>query len=393
MAEPAIHDFRRLPRIDPAWRLPTEAELPCEDDEPLAESDYQLEPLGYAFYGLRGHYAERADVAVHAAMFVHCLRVDEHGEVRLNQAAGKPIADRLAPDVFVVFGVPSRRRDSYVACDEGKPPDFVLEVLSESTWRRDMGARKTIYERMGVQEYWILDPLDAYVDPPPLKGFRLIGNRYEPIAPMPGSGIVYASEALGLELRLSDGGFRIRDPATGEDLRGPTELAEALAGLHPSKNPPRSYGQRMQPDCEAEPRSRKPAGLHPSKNPPRSYGQRMQPDCEAEPRSRKLDAETTARGREEVLRREIEAANRRERTAHNDGEMARRLAEAKPIEAQAALLRTETALRQAESALDEAQARRLDAEARHRDAETAAQQDAERIAQLEAQLQRQTGDR
>ena len=38
MAEPAIRDFARLPRIDPTWRLPTEAELPCEDDEPLSGS-------------------------------------------------------------------------------------------------------------------------------------------------------------------------------------------------------------------------------------------------------------------------------------------------------------------------------------------------------------------
>ena len=274
MAEPAIHDFPRLPRIDPAWRLPTEAELPYEDDEPLAESDYQLVPLGYAFYGLRARYAHRRDVAVQADMFVHYLRVDEHGEVQLDQN-GQPIIDRLAPDVFVVFGVPNRMRDSYVTYGEGKPPDFVLEVLSESTWRRDMGVKKTIYERMGVQEYWILDPVGTYVDPPPLKGFRLIGDHYEPIDPMPGGGIVYASEVLGLELRIADGVFRIRDPGTGTDLNG-------------------------------------------------------------------------------------------------------------PIEAQAALQRTETALRQAESARDEAEAGRLEAEVGHRDTEAAAQQAAERLAELEA---------
>ena len=283
MAEPAIHDFPRLPRIDPAWRLPTEAELPYEDDEPLAESDYQLEPLGYAFYGLRGHYAERADVAVHADMFVHYLRVDEHGEVRLDPG-GRPIVDRLAPDVFVVFGVPNRKRDSYVTYGEGKPPDFVLEVLSSSTWRRDMGVKKAIYERMGVQEYWILDPVGTHVDPPPLKGFRLIGDRYEPVVPMPGGGIVYASEVLGLELRLADGLLRIRDPATDEDLYG-------------------------------------------------------------------------------------------------------------PIEARAALKRTRTALRQSERARDKAEARRLEAEAGRRDPEAATQQAAERIAELEALLQRQTDDR
>ena len=35
-----------------------------------------------------------------------------------------------------------------------------------------------------------------------------------------------------------------------------------LAGLRPGKNPPRSDGQRMQPHCEARPRSRKLADLH-----------------------------------------------------------------------------------------------------------------------------------
>ena len=327
MAEPAIRDRPRLPRIDPAWRLPTEAELPYEDDEPLAETDYQLEPLGYAFYGLRGHYAGRADVAVHADMFVHYLRVDEHGEVRLDED-GRPIVDRLAPDVFVVFNVSNRKRNSYVTYDEGKPPDFVLEVLSESTWRRDMGAKKTIYQNMGVLEYWILDPVDAYVDPPPLKGFRLIGEHYEPIPPIPGVGIAYASDVLGLELRLADGVFRIRDPTTGEDLRDPVELAEAL------------------------------------------------------------EAETKARGREEVLRREIEAAYRREKAAQNEEAVARQQAEAQ-------LQRTEAAHHEAESARAKAEASRLEAEAGRSNerrarmaAEAAAQQAAERVAELEARLQR-----
>ncbi|MCY4014560.1 MAG: hypothetical protein OXG82_17805 [Gammaproteobacteria bacterium] len=136
MAEPAIRDFPRLPRIDPAWRLPTEAELPYEDDELLAETDYQLEPLGYAFYGLRGHYAQRADVAVQAGMFVHYLRVDEHGEVLLD-AHGKPIVDRLAPDVFVVFDVSNRKRNSYVTYDE----EAVARQQAEAQLQRTEAAR------------------------------------------------------------------------------------------------------------------------------------------------------------------------------------------------------------------------------------------------------------
>ena len=121
--------------------LPGEADLPYEDDEPLAESDYQLEPLDYAYNGLSTWFLDREDVAVQADMFVHYLVVGE---------GGKRERRMLAPDVFVIFGVPKRQRFSYVVWDEGKPPDFVLEILSGSTWRRDTVDKKAIYEAMGV---------------------------------------------------------------------------------------------------------------------------------------------------------------------------------------------------------------------------------------------------
>lgn len=38
------------------------------------------------------------------------------------------------------------------------PPDFIVEILSPSTRRRDLGAKRTLYERFGVPEYWLLDP-------------------------------------------------------------------------------------------------------------------------------------------------------------------------------------------------------------------------------------------
>jgi Uma2 family endonuclease len=37
-------------------------------------------------------------------------------------------------------------------------PAFVLEALSPSTARNDLGRKFAAYERYGVQEYWILDP-------------------------------------------------------------------------------------------------------------------------------------------------------------------------------------------------------------------------------------------
>jgi Uma2 family endonuclease len=55
--------------------------------------------------------------------------------------------------------------DVMIVCDKNKidrgfikgAPDFVLEVLSESTRRMDMLYKTNIYAKAGVKEYWILD--------------------------------------------------------------------------------------------------------------------------------------------------------------------------------------------------------------------------------------------
>ena len=46
-------------------------------------------------------------------------------------------------------------------------PDMVVEVLSRSTRKNDLTVKKDTYEKFGVKEYWIVDPLmkiiDAYI--------------------------------------------------------------------------------------------------------------------------------------------------------------------------------------------------------------------------------------
>lgn len=42
-------------------------------------------------------------------------------------------------------------------------PDFVVEILSHSTMRRDLTVKKNIYERNGIREYWIINPWDKSV--------------------------------------------------------------------------------------------------------------------------------------------------------------------------------------------------------------------------------------
>ena len=43
-------------------------------------------------------------------------------------------------------------------------PDMVVEVLSYSTRKKDLGVKKDTYEAQGVREYWIIDPWAKIVD-------------------------------------------------------------------------------------------------------------------------------------------------------------------------------------------------------------------------------------
>jgi Uma2 family endonuclease len=39
-------------------------------------------------------------------------------------------------------------------------PDIVVEILSPSTAYHDLRRKKDVYEKTGVQEYWVIDPID-----------------------------------------------------------------------------------------------------------------------------------------------------------------------------------------------------------------------------------------
>lgn len=60
-------------------------------------------------------------------------------------------------------------RDDYVF----GAPDLVVEILSQSTGRKDKTVKKTLYERFGVKEYWMVDPVYRTVDQ-----FLLEGSKY-----------------------------------------------------------------------------------------------------------------------------------------------------------------------------------------------------------------------
>ena len=185
---------------------PAAIDYPTSDGKPLAENDAQARAILYAFGALRVHYEARSDVYVSADLLIYY----EEGNPRVS----------VAPDVFVVFGVEDRMRGNYKVWEEGKGPDFVLEVASANTWREDVGPKRTAYARLGVREYFLFDPTGEHYAPR-LQGYRLVDGEYERLTAVESLDrtLAMSSEVLGLELRSKAGGeMRFRDPSTGEDL-------------------------------------------------------------------------------------------------------------------------------------------------------------------------------
>lgn len=78
--------------------------------------------------------------------------------------------DIVEPDLlFVATGRLSIITPQYI---QG-PPDLVIEILSETTRRRDEVVKRKLYERFGVAEYWVVDPELETV-----KCYRLDFRRY-----------------------------------------------------------------------------------------------------------------------------------------------------------------------------------------------------------------------
>ena len=138
-------------------------------------------------------------------------------------------AEQFVPDVVVTFGVNSQaivERNGYVISEVGKPPDFVLEVASRSTGRRDYTVKRDGYAGYGVQEYWRFDHTGGRFHDAALAGDTLVEGQYQSLPiHIDANGLIWGrSLVLGLDLCWEDGEFRLRNPSTGEYLPTPSEM-------------------------------------------------------------------------------------------------------------------------------------------------------------------------
>jgi Uma2 family endonuclease len=122
---------------------------------------------------------------------------------------------KFAADAMVVKDCDPYPRRVFKIWDEGRVPSAVFELVSRGTKRDDLEFKPGLYERLGIGEYFLYDPLGEEIRPQ-LQGFRLTPAGYEPIRP-DSAGRLHSTE-LGLWLRVEDSDLVLYDTATGEKL-------------------------------------------------------------------------------------------------------------------------------------------------------------------------------
>jgi Uma2 family endonuclease len=141
-----------------------------------ARKFYEIDnpPVDYAEYAMIEERVQVIDGEVYemsSPTVNHQSAALEIGHQLKTQLKGKPCRPFIAPlDVRLFYKADNSdttivQPDVMVVCDKNKidrgfikgSPDFILEVLSDSTRRMDMFYKTNVYAKAGVKEYWILD--------------------------------------------------------------------------------------------------------------------------------------------------------------------------------------------------------------------------------------------
>lgn len=170
---------------------------PEADGVPLGETESHILAILHLFSALRFHLQGRPGTYVGA-------------DLLLYYEEGDP-TQVVVPDVFVAEGVKPGRRRTWKVWEEQASPRVVIEVTSKRSRVEDLGAKKLLYEDLGVEEYFVFDPLGEYLVPR-LQGFR---REAEHLVPMPATDTgELTSSLLAVDLVPEDDLLRIRSHAT-----------------------------------------------------------------------------------------------------------------------------------------------------------------------------------
>ena len=199
-----IQDFEQI--IWPEYITPPRGDL--YSDEPELETYQHLQQLVYLLTSLEWWWRDRSDFFAAGNLTVYYSSRQRKSEYFRG------------PDFFIVLDTQHYPRKSWVVWEEeGKYPNVVIEVLSDSTSHIDKGLKKQIYQDIWRTPYyfWIAP------DGTDFQGFHLVDGRYEAIVPN-GAGLLWC-EALDLYLGRFDHKLRFFTP---EGILVPTPAEAAL---------------------------------------------------------------------------------------------------------------------------------------------------------------------
>ncbi|WP_375328359.1 Uma2 family endonuclease [Microcystis sp. BLCC-F210] len=156
-------------------------------DEPPLESDLHLQQIIILLSCLELLWQEKNDYYASGNLTIY------YNEEQLKKR------NFCGPDFFVVLDTEKRPRKSWVVWGEqGKYPNVIVEILSDSTANIDRTKKKILYQNtFRTPNYFWFDPNTLE-----LQGFRLIEGQYQAISANE-QGYLW-SEELGLYLGIFD---------------------------------------------------------------------------------------------------------------------------------------------------------------------------------------------
>ncbi|PMB12370.1 hypothetical protein CEN48_17550 [Fischerella thermalis CCMEE 5282] len=176
-------------------------------DEPEMESSLHYLQLLLLVTSLEWLWREQNDFFIGANLTIYFSR---------QQLRNR---DFRGPDFFLVKDTEKRSRNSWVVWEEdGRYPDLIIELLSDSTANVDRTLKKNLYQsRFHTPEYFWFSPETLE-----FVGFELVGNQYQEI--VPNSQGWRWSQVLGLYLGIHENKLRYFT-AGGDLVPTPEEVA------------------------------------------------------------------------------------------------------------------------------------------------------------------------
>ena len=136
-------------------------------------------------------------------------------DLYIVRTPARNMAGSRYPDLLVYADPESYyRSNGYIIAEQGKPPDFVLEIASPSTGHIDTNEKRDDYAALGITEYWRFDETGEH------HGARLENGGYAsiPIAELTTDTLQGHSAVLNLNLRWEQGHLGLYVPASGRHI-------------------------------------------------------------------------------------------------------------------------------------------------------------------------------